>query len=652
MKFTAFICASLFVFSAQAQSTFLPKNLGSGINTAYDEVSPVISADRKIIFFSRKDHPQNGYGAKNSADIWFSTLQPTGLWSEAQRSTSLNLGQHNYALSLTVDGNTLLVYTDEGLSISTKQNEIWSAPQKLNIKGSSDATLSADGKYLLYKKKSKLYILEKNDVGGGWKDAVTAEGIKGKIQTPFLLIDNKTLYYSTTKKGKGKDLFRIKRLSDDWNVWSAPTHLNDTINTEGNETSLRTNANGAWGYYSSTKNSVGKGDIFEVKLFEDRPYILVSGKIINATSKRVLKGKDIQILVDGKQADNAVNRDSASFSVKLPFGKKYTISAQLYQYGAKGYTIDATTDKEYREIKTDLEEEPVTFALLKGKLLIKNTDQTIPASAKAKIVVDGEEMESATIDHAKGTYSIRLNHGTIYYIQVSAQRFESLPDIIDLKNVDGYEEINFDLQADAEKMAIVTGKIIDKKTGALLSPEIKADVKVEGVSSVAASVDSLKSEYELRFPLKDRYILSAIASNYYPVYESIDVMNETNEVRINRDLTLVPVERGQSVLLKNVFFEPKKTTLSPSSFPELDRLVAYLEANPTVKIDVSAHTDPSTKISTANQAKAIASYLTSKGIAKNRITSHGHGSSKPVASNKTAEGKALNRRVEFTFLEK
>lgn len=651
MKLPAFICALLFVLSAQAQSTFIPKNLGSSINSAYDEVSPVISPDRKTIFFSRKDHPQNGYGVKKSADIWTSSLQPDGTWSTAERSASLNLGQYNYALAFTADGNTLLLYTDEGLSISSRLNDTWSAPQKLNIKASSDATLSADGKNLIYRKGSKLYILEKNE-NGSWKDAVVAEGIKGKIQSPHLLIDNKTLYYTASRKDKGSDIFVVKRLDTDWTTWSAPVALNDTINTAGNETSLKTNINGAWGYYSSTTNSTSKGDIFEVKLFEDRPYVLVSGKVVNAKTKRVLKGKDIEILVDGKPVEHAVNKDSATFEVKIPFGETHSIAAELYQYGAKPYTIDASRDKEYREVKIDLEEEPVSFVLLKGKLLIKNTDQTIPASAKAKIIVDGEEIDSAMIDPAKGTYTIKLNHGTIYYVQVSAQHFESLPDVVDLKSIDGYEEVTFDLQADAEKMAIVTGRIIDKKTGNVLAIGTKADVKVEGVSSVAAVVDSLTSEYELRFPLKDRYTLSAVVTDYYPVYETIDVVNETNEVRITHDLIVVPVERGQSVLLNNIVFEPGKSVLDAASFPELDRLVAYLEANPHVKIDIGAHTNPSVKVSTANQAKAVATYLLGKGIAKNRITYHGYGTSRPVTSNKTADGKALNKRIEFTFVEK
>ncbi|HEY9006295.1 OmpA family protein [Ohtaekwangia sp.] len=652
MKFTAFTCALLFTLAAHAQSSFLPKNLGAGVNSEYDEVSPVISSDRKTILFNRRNHPQNGFGEKNSTDIWISNLQPDGSWSQAERSNSLNIGQHNIILSITADGRGLLINTDEGLSLSVWQNEAWSAPQKLNIKGSDDATLSADGKYLIVRKHSKLLVYERSE-NGSLKDPITIEGLKAKVNTPFLSIDNKTLYFSSANKGKGSDIYRVTRLNDEWSAWSTPEALNDTINTAGDEAWLRTSLNGAWGYYSSTFNSTGKGDIFMIKLFEDQPYVLVTGSVVNAKTKRLLSHKDVQLLINGKPSENIVfNRDSATFKAKLPFGKEYTITADLYQYGAKPLHVDATKDTEFRSLHADLEEEPVPFVLVKGKLLIKNTDQTIPASARPRIMIDGEEIDSAKVDLEKGTYSIKLNHGTVYYVQVSARRFESLPDLIDLKGIDGYEEITLDLQADAEKMAIVSGMIINKKTNTTLPPEINTGVRVEGVSSIAAIVDSLQNVYELRFPLKSAYILSAVAEGFYPIYETIDLTQESNEVNITRNLLIVPFERGQSVLLKGIFFKPDNVTLDPSSLPELDRLVSFLATNPKVKIEIGAHTDPSSKVSTLNQAKAVANYITTQGIAKNRVTARGYGSSKPVTSNKTPAGMAQNRRIEFIFLDK
>jgi outer membrane protein OmpA-like peptidoglycan-associated protein len=80
--------------------------------------------------------------------------------------------------------------------------------------------------------------------------------------------------------------------------------------------------------------------------------------------------------------------------------------------------------------------------------------------------------------------------------------------------------------------------------------------------------------------------------------------------------------------------------------------VQLMQDNPTVKIQIEGHTD---NVGTAsdnmklseNRAKAVVSYLISKNISITRLTSKGFGATKPIADNKTDEGKAQNRRTEL-----
>jgi outer membrane protein OmpA-like peptidoglycan-associated protein len=84
----------------------------------------------------------------------------------------------------------------------------------------------------------------------------------------------------------------------------------------------------------------------------------------------------------------------------------------------------------------------------------------------------------------------------------------------------------------------------------------------------------------------------------------------------------------------------------------LDRLLKLMKDVPSLKIEISGHTD-NTGSATLNEtlsqsrADAVVAYLTSKGIAANRMTSKGYGASKPIASNATDDGKQQNRRTEF-----
>jgi hypothetical protein len=163
-----------------AQSEFIPKKLGAGVNSSYDEVNPVISADRSTLYFTRKNHPQNGLGVKKSADIWISTRLADGSWQEATRSGSLNIGQRSYPLGVSADGLSLLLYNDEGLSLATRQGSVWSAPQKVGVKASEQATLSADGKYILYSRGGTLYRIDRS-TEGHWQKGQSVKGIEGKV---------------------------------------------------------------------------------------------------------------------------------------------------------------------------------------------------------------------------------------------------------------------------------------------------------------------------------------------------------------------------------------------------------------------------------------------------------------------------------------
>ena len=117
------------------------------------------------------------------------------------------------------------------------------------------------------------------------------------------------------------------------------------------------------------------------------------------------------------------------------------------------------------------------------------------------------------------------------------------------------------------------------------------------------------------------------------------------------------IEPGKPLILKNIFFDTGKYELLPASITELIKLELYLKAHPDKNIQISGHTDNtgSSKINTElskNRAKAVVEFLVSKGINENRLEYAGFGSSKPVDTNKTHQGRQNNRRVEVNILNK
>jgi outer membrane protein OmpA-like peptidoglycan-associated protein len=107
--------------------------------------------------------------------------------------------------------------------------------------------------------------------------------------------------------------------------------------------------------------------------------------------------------------------------------------------------------------------------------------------------------------------------------------------------------------------------------------------------------------------------------------------------------------------VNNLFFELNKATLTPESEPELKRMAQVMLENTSLRIEISGHTD-NTGTDVINdalsqaRADAVKTYLLNAGIPSGRIQSKGYGSKKPKVSNDTDEGRAQNRRVEFSIL--
>ena len=105
---------------------------------------------------------------------------------------------------------------------------------------------------------------------------------------------------------------------------------------------------------------------------------------------------------------------------------------------------------------------------------------------------------------------------------------------------------------------------------------------------------------------------------------------------------------------QNIFFATGSSKLLAKSFPKLNDVVKILNDNPTYKVAIDGHTDEVGKDDynqtlSDNRAASVKAYLVSKGISDSRLTSTGYGETKPIADNKTAAGRAKNRRVEMTL---
>ncbi len=203
---------------------------------------------------------------------------------------------------------------------------------------------------------------------------------------------------------------------------------------------------------------------------------------------------------------------------------------------------------------------------------------------------------------------------------------------------------------------LVGGTVHDAKTGKPVMAEIKYENLETGKEIGSARTSPGTGAYKITLPAGENYGYRAEAPGYIPVSENLDLKNAGAYQELERDLTLVPIEKGEVVRLNNIFFETAKADLRPESFAELDRVVTLLNNNPSMEILIGGHTDnvgtPALNVQlSAARANSVQTFLISKGIDQKRMKTKGFGDTKPVASNETDAGRQQNRRVEFTILK-
>lgn len=208
-----------------------------------------------------------------------------------------------------------------------------------------------------------------------------------------------------------------------------------------------------------------------------------------------------------------------------------------------------------------------------------------------------------------------------------------------------------------DPVVLVQGKVLNEKTNEPLEAVIRFDDLSTGQEEGEARSDPRTGDYRIVLAAGKNYGYHAEAPGYLSVNENLELVDLREYGELRKDLLLVPIEVGESIQLKNVFFAQSKAVLLPESYPELDRLVRIMKENETIEIQLEGHTDgrgdPKANLILSEQrVEAVKQYLVSKGISEKRIVGKGYGGTKPRVSNDTEENRKLNRRVEFKITRK
>jgi len=159
------------------------------------------------------------------------------------------------------------------------------------------------------------------------------------------------------------------------------------------------------------------------------------------------------------------------------------------------------------------------------------------------------------------------------------------------------------------------------------------------------------------------YLTAKVVKNGKEIWVKLDVYNDgrnftLNVLEVEAMVQEVTADAMYNALTKDGFmalyinFDTGKSAIKPESMPIVEQIAALMKAHTDLKLSIEGHTDnvgtaASNKTLSEQRAKAVLDAVVKQGIAANRMTAVGWGQDKPVADNRTEEGKAKNRRVEI-----
>lgn len=360
------------------------ENLGPQVNSPYDDLGPIITADGRTIYFGRENSPDNIGGINDGEDIYVTTSMDGVTWSKSKNlGPPINDAEVNNMAAVSADNNMLMFCRFDGFQVRKRTKEGWSEPEYLNVRFKNEAktmeaNLSSDGKAIVFTSKlaQNLFynpaddVLEKDiyvtlqDEKGNWGAPINLGkqiNTSGDELSPFLAADGRTLYFATNgRPGYGNyDIFMSKRTGNSWTDWTEPVNLGPEINTVDFDAYYTLSAAADYAIMVSNRNSIGASDLVRIKLpkeLKPDPVVLLMGRTLNAKTKEPVSADILFEDLTARKEVGVARSDpkTGSYRITLAMDKNYGIRAQAKGFLSVNENFELASVTEYKEISKDL----------------------------------------------------------------------------------------------------------------------------------------------------------------------------------------------------------------------------------------------------------------------------------------------------------
>jgi len=211
------------------------------------------------------------------------------------------------------------------------------------------------------------------------------------------------------------------------------------------------------------------------------------------------------------------------------------------------------------------------------------------------------------------------------------------------------------VKVNKKSLTVFKGKVIDAISRKPVQASLEIIDNATGKVFAILKSNSATGKFLMSLPSGRNYGIAVQAEGYLFHSENFDIPEFSDFNMVNKNIELKNIAIGSKIALRNIFFATGKSDLVSASNTELSRLIKLLNEVPSLKIELSGHTDNTgteelnLKLSGA-RANVVVEYLIKKGIHSSRLEAKGYGSSRPVDTNDTVDGRQQNRRTEFEII--
>ncbi len=471
--------------------------------------------------------------------------------------------------------------------------------------------------------------------------------------TPYISNDGKTLYFSSIRdKAENFDLYFTKELVKD--AWLIPVIVPGT-QSENDELDPQYITGNIIHLSSFVKKKVYNGSIYIKALSDDKKpsaIVYIEGVIKDIQGNPLSAQLQVLNPITSKLIGLFAS-DSLTGNYSLPLLDK---NDYLVNIRKNGYSFASFEEKMTEKEAQKPEKREITlFNTI--RLTLSVFDSEIFRPLLADLLIINKETNSKLNINSKslgeGKYQVELPIGNKYKITANAPGFE--PGEMEFTLIDdiiySLFERNIPLKPIKKEFQI---NVTDFET----SESVAAEIVIKNLDrdeTIVVSAEDIKSgKTSVMLREGDRYEFNIKGPKGYSFYNNtVDLKSETEKRSL--DVELKPLNAQTSITLNNITFEKNSADLNEVSFAELNRVVALIQDNTNLIIEISAHTDDvgsdqyNLKLS-ERRADSVVKYLVENGVPSARLVAKGYGESKPLVPNTSDENRALNRRVEFKII--